>query len=125
MVLAVWLFGMFQLHRIFSSTALASDGTSAVIDSGNYDDATLLGITEAFISCRKDFERTPQYQSFDSFRTGVTPLTDQQKESIKRSLYISFSPFRPYISCFNGRLNETEQFCFICSLLHLDNKHCS
>ena len=51
-VLAVWLFGMFQLQRIFSSTALASDGTSAVIDSGNYDDATLLGITEAFISCR-------------------------------------------------------------------------
>ncbi|MGX8689860.1 MAG: hypothetical protein ACSW76_04350 [Bacteroidaceae bacterium] len=52
-------------------------------------------------------------------------MTGQQKESIKISLYICFSPFRPYISSFNGRLNETEQFCFICSLLHLDNKHCS
>lgn len=124
-VLAVWLFGMLQLHRIFSFTALANDGNGSCIDSVHYDNATLLGITESFISCRKVFERTPQYQSFDSFRTGVSSLTGQQKESIKRSLYICFSPFRPYISCFNGRLNETEQFCFICSLLHLDNKHCS
>lgn len=75
--MAVWLFGMLQLHRIFSSTALVNDGNGSCIDSVHYDNATLLGITESFISC------------------------------------------------FNGRLNETEQFCFICSLLHLDNKHCS
>ena len=85
-VLAVWLFGMLQLHRIFSSTALVNDGNGSCIDSVHYDNATLLGITESFISCRKDFERTPQYQSFDSFRTGVSSLTGHEKESIKRSL---------------------------------------
>lgn len=121
-ILAIWIFGAYQLKIASSNAISVNESTSAIID--NYDDSSLLNLSEAFISCRKDFERTPQYKSFDEFRSDSTSLNEEQKESIKRSIYICFSSFRPYLSCFNGRFNETEQFCYICSLLHLDNKHC-
>lgn len=121
-ILAIWIFGAYQLKIASSNAISVNDSTSAIID--NYDDSSLLRLTEAFISCRKEFEQTSGYKLIQECRDKELVLTNEQAEQIKKSLYISFGTFRPYICTFNGQLSETELFCFIMALLKIDNNLC-
>lgn len=123
LILSVWLLGVFQLKRISYNTAVQHD---VPLDSSddNYHEASLLSVSEAFISCRKDFENTSDFKTFSCFCKDEIALSEKQKEALKKSLYFNFAKFRPYLSSFNGKLNETELFCYILSLMDTDNRHC-
>jgi hypothetical protein len=122
-VLTIWLAGIYILRNAsLRYAALQADaGQDSAVD---YLNSSLLKISEAFISCRKDFEQTSGYKLLQECRDKEFVLTNEQAEQIKKSLYISFGTFRPYICTFNGQLSETELFCFIMALLKIDNNLC-
>jgi|GEM_PF-2625402 len=125
LVIALWIAGIMMLRNasldISASAVCTSDSNTAVTDYGN---CSLLNISETFISCRKEFEQTEAFHHLEAYLDGNQVLTADLKESIKKGLYLSFGRFRPFICTFNGQLSETEFFCFLLTLLKVDNSRC-
>lgn len=121
-VFAVWFLGICQLRKISRRTG-AEPAVSDMTD--NYGDTSLLNISETFIACRKVFEQTQSHNMLKSFLANEVSLSEKQKEDLKKDLYLSFFRFRPFLSGFNGKLNETELFCFVLTLMNTDNRHCA
>ena len=121
-LLAVWLIELLLLNR---TPATVQSATPSGMVNVNYDDTSVLSVSESFIACREKFESTPDYSIFRSFCKDeyAVVLSESQKEAVKRSLYLSFCGFRPYLSGFNGKLNETELFCFVLTLMNVGNRH--
>lgn len=123
LVLSVWVWGMFQLRGMSLKTSVPYE-TLSEYSKDTTEDISSLKVPEIFDLCRKVFENTPDFKLFCNFCKDEIQLSEEQKETLKKEMYFSFVKFRPCLSGFNGKLNETEFFCYILMLMGVDNRHC-
>lgn len=120
LIIFIWLFGLFRLEKKVEQYDSPNKNSIEIL----HDDSVSC-VSSIFMSSRTIFENTPSFITFSMFCKNELSLTEIQKETLKKDLYSSFSELRPFLSNFKGKLNETEIFCYILSLMDTDNKHCS